>query len=124
VLASAALLAVRNPNVEGSYGLCPFLVLTGWDCPFCGGLRGSYALIHGDVAGALDHNALLPVLLLGALVMGWRWWRGTLPTWGPVQGASGKSRSGKVWIIGGVVVLVAFWVVRNLPALEYLRSTA
>ena len=59
------MLAVRNPNVSGSYGVCPFKAVTGWDCPFCGGLRGTYALIHGDVATALDRNVLLPVLARG-----------------------------------------------------------
>jgi hypothetical protein len=122
MVASAGLLAVRDPNAAGSYGFCPFLALTGWDCPFCGGLRGTYALIHGDVATALDHNVLLPALLVGALVMGWRWWRGTLPTWAP--SARGGSAASRVWLIAAVVVLVAFWVARNLPALEYLRSTA
>lgn len=108
---------LRDPNVSGSYGFCPFLATTGWDCPFCGGLRGTYALLHGDVAGALDHNVLLPLLLVGAGVVGWLLWWGRMPKW------VGLSRGGRGWIVASVVVLVVFWVVRNLPGLEYLRST-
>jgi len=28
----------------------------------CGGLRGTYSLLHGDFSGLVDHNALLAVL--------------------------------------------------------------
>src|SRR5512147_2498651 len=71
--------AVRDPNQAGSYGFCPLHALTGLDCPFCGGLRGTHALLHGDVSTALDHNLLLP-LYLGVLVaVGVMAFRGTRP---------------------------------------------
>ena len=62
-------LALRDPNQSGSYGFCPLHSLTGLDCPFCGGLRGTSALLHGDIATALDHNVLLPVYLVGLAVL-------------------------------------------------------
>ncbi len=38
------------------------------DCPACGGMSGTYSLLHRDVASAIDHNALLlgfyPLVLL------------------------------------------------------------
>jgi len=117
-VAGLGLLAVRNPNVSGSYGYCPFKAITGWDCPFCGGLRGTYALVHGDVATALDHNVLLPLMLAGLVGVGWRWSRGTPVRW------SGTSRTGRLWVVAAVVVLAVFWLARNLPALGYLRSSA
>jgi hypothetical protein len=116
--AAVGLLAVRNPNVSGSYGYCPFKAVTGWDCPFCGGLRGTYALLHGDVATALDHNLLLPLLLTGLVAGGWLWWRRVPIRW------SQCSRSGQAGIVAALLVLAVFWVARNLPALSYLRSSA
>lgn len=46
---------------------CPFRVVTGWDCPLCGGTRMGSALLHGDVAAAFAFN---PVALVGIAVLG------------------------------------------------------
>ncbi len=82
---------------------CPFKVITGWDCPACGGLRMTHDLLHGDVAGAVADNVFvlvgLPLLVLWGL---WRYKRAKpLFTW--FTGAT-------------VLVALAAWtVVRNLP---------
>src|SRR5262245_60026021 len=34
-LIGCVVLAVRDPNERGSYGLCPFKAVTGLDCPGC-----------------------------------------------------------------------------------------
>jgi len=116
--AGLATLAIRNPNVSGSYGFCPFKALTGVDCPFCGGLRGTYALLHGDFATAINHNLLLPLMLVALAVVLAVWWRGSL---GPITATGLTSR----WaIVAAVTVLVVFWVLRALPALPYLASSA
>lgn len=119
-----ALLWARDPNSGGSYGFCPLRALTGLDCPFCGGLRGTYALMHGDVATALDHNLLLPLFLGVTLAVGVRAW---------LRSGSGQrspSRPGVIagapvglwWLLGLATVL--FFVVRNLPWFPYLDSAA
>ena len=46
----------------GLYPSCPSQLLLGLDCPMCGGLRGTFALLHGDFPAFVDHNALLVVL--------------------------------------------------------------
>ena len=38
---------------------CPFLQLTGWQCPGCGSLRGILALLHGDIGRVLELNVML-----------------------------------------------------------------
>ncbi len=43
---------------------CPVRLLTGWDCPFCGLLRGTHALLRGNLSEALSYNLLLPLILL------------------------------------------------------------
>lgn len=36
-------------NADLVYPLCLFKLLTGWNCPFCGGLRLMHDLLHGDL---------------------------------------------------------------------------
>lgn len=118
--AALGVLALRDPNQSGSYGFCPLHALTGLDCPFCGGLRGTYALLHGDVATALDHNLLLPLYLGVFVAVGVIAFRGTR------AGGFGDVRSGRgrllVW--GLVAVTTVFFVVRNLPWFPYLDARA
>jgi hypothetical protein len=117
VLAAWTYVALVDPNVAGLYPVCPFRALTGLDCPFCGGTRAAHALAHGDVAAALDHNVLVTLAVpVGAVLWArWLWqrYRGTPTSYAlkpPVAAA----------LIG---LLVAFMVIRNLPAFGYLRST-
>ena len=109
-LASLALLHVRDPHHSGSYGYCPFLVLTGHPCPGCGGLRAMNDLTNGDFVGAVSSNAMA-VVLLGLLFGAWvvwmsRRWRGRR---GPLPGLNATA---VVWV---AVAFVVFGVVRNTP---------
>lgn len=72
-LATVAALHVRDPHQQGSWGFCPFRLLTGLPCPGCGSLRAVNDLTHGDVAAALGSNAVT-VLLLGGAVVLWLTW--------------------------------------------------
>ncbi|MFL6070672.1 MAG: DUF2752 domain-containing protein [Actinomycetes bacterium] len=115
-----AVLFVRDPNQSGSYGFCPLHSLTGLDCPFCGGLRGTHALLHGDVATALDHNLLLP-LYLGVLVT-----VGVMAFRPSGVGGLSDLRNGRGRLVmwGLVAVTLAFFVIRNLPWFPYLDAQA
>jgi hypothetical protein len=73
LLAAVALLHVRDPHESGTYGYCPWLLLTGTYCPGCGGLRAVYDLSHGDLAGAVSSN-LLVVALVPVAVLAWAAW--------------------------------------------------
>jgi hypothetical protein len=109
-LASLALLHVRDPHDPGSYGYCPFLLLTGHPCPGCGGLRAMNNLTNGDFVGAVSSNAMA-VVLLGLLFGAWlvwivRRWRGQD---GPLPGLTA---TGVVWV---ALAFGVFGVVRNTP---------
>jgi hypothetical protein len=111
-------LLVVDPNQPGSYGVCPFRLVTGLDCPGCGTLRSIHALLGGDLSRAVDHN-LLTVLLVPVLVAVWFRWL--------VSSRSGRAQlpAAPAWFGHGVVVVaLAFWVARNLPAFAWLGSTA
>jgi hypothetical protein len=109
-LLGCAYLAVVDPNNPSApMPVCPTKVVTGWDCPACGGLRMTRALLHGDVAAAARANLLLLVLAPLAVVWLGTWWRRTLRA-GPAPAPSVP------WTLAGplLVVAVAWTVVRNL----------
>jgi hypothetical protein len=76
-------LAAVDPNQPGHYPLCPTRAIFGVDCPGCGLMRSTHDLVTGNVAGALDHNVLVVVLVPVAIVLWIRWflqsWRGQSP---------------------------------------------
>ncbi len=116
VVALSVALHVRDPHESGSWGFCPWLVLTGTSCPGCGGLRAVNQLTRGDLAAAASSN-LLFVGSVPLLVVLWtRWladrWRGVRRV--------GSQGTGALWALVFSVVALVFWVTRNLPALGWL----
>jgi hypothetical protein len=80
-LCATAYVGLVDPNEPGHYPLCPTKALSGLDCPGCGGLRATHALVTGDLVGALDHNAFVVLVVLPLAVAAWvawlvRCWRG------------------------------------------------
>lgn len=108
----------RDPHSPGSWGLCPWLQLTGQFCPGCGALRAVNDLSHGDLVGAASSN-LLFVAAIPLLVLWWVSW--TRRAWsGHDAPARPGSRHPGVWIAVFVVVMVVFGVVRNVTAGSWL----
>ncbi|MCA1279199.1 DUF2752 domain-containing protein [Saccharopolyspora sp. 7B] len=99
---------------------CPLLFLTGFDCPFCGGSRMLGALLHGDLARAVDLNAfalvlVLPVAVLFLIASARQEVRGIPSPW--LVGRPGR------WAANAVLAAAVVWgVVRNLPGFEALRA--
>jgi hypothetical protein len=112
LLGGCVALAVVDP----SHGppICPFKAVTGWDCPGCGGTRAAHQLFTGHIGAALSFNVLavlaMPFILWGlfasltAMLGGPRW-----------RSISLSSQ----WTRVALVVLVAFWVLRNLPVAPF-----
>jgi len=113
-VAAVGVVAVVDPNEAGHYPTCPFLALTGLACPGCGSLRAVHALAHGDVGTALGLN-LLTVLAVVPLVVIWARWLVRSRT-----GASRRTVAPAPLLWGMLVLVVAFGVLRNLPAFAWL----
>jgi hypothetical protein len=118
--AATAYVGLVDPSDGGAYPVCPSQALFGIDCPACGGLRGTHALLNGNVVGALDHNLLLPLLLAlpAAALALW-----LLPLAGR---PSPRVRLPRWSLVAAGAVAAVFTVLRNLPvaALEFLASGA
>jgi len=84
---------------------------SGFHCPGCGMTRAAYAVIHGDVSTAFWLNPLWMVLLpVACLLAVWKWW-GWLR--GRPVALPWLSHKWMAW--GGLAVLLAFGVLRNIP---------
>lgn len=117
---ASAVVAVRDPHVQGAYGVCPFLAATGLPCAGCGGLRATHDLLHGDVGAALAQNALAVGLVLLAAVAWTRWavrtaGRGSARASGPGATTTSTGASSTLVLVGGAVVVV-LTLVRWTPA--------
>jgi len=93
-----------DPHRPGAlFPACPFKLLTGWNCPACGGLRMTHDLLHGEVSAAVVDNVFLLIGL--PLLAIWAVWR---------------RRRGQRVFTPAVIVVIAIamlgWtVLRNLP---------
>jgi hypothetical protein len=93
-----------DPHRPGAlFPACPFKLLTGWNCPACGGLRMTHDLLHGDLPAAVVDNVFLMIGL--PLLAIWAVWR---------------RRRGQRVFTPAVLVVIAIaalgWtVLRNLP---------
>jgi uncharacterized protein DUF2752 len=89
---------------------CPFYVLTGHPCPFCGGTRAYAAMWRGDVGAAFRFLPLGPLFFVATFVVagyaGWATVTGRrvqvrIPTW--------------AWMVGGAALALSwslklFWL--------------
>ena len=99
-----AYVGMADPHRPGSlFPPCPFKLLTGWNCPACGGLRMTHDLLHGDLAAAVVDNVFL-LIGLPALAL-WVLWR--------------VKQGQRAFTLPAIVVMavaaIAWTVVRNMP---------
>lgn len=96
---------------DGSMPLCASQALFGVDCPLCGGLRCTGALLRGDWLAAADHNVILAVALPLAAIA-WAVW--LVAAWRdrPLP----RLQVGRAWWAVGIAAVVAFTLVRNSDA--------
>ncbi|HEY8480825.1 MAG TPA: DUF2752 domain-containing protein [Spirillospora sp.] len=115
--AAVAYVAAVDPNEEGHYPTCPFLALTGLQCPGCGSLRTVHALAHGHFHEAIALN-VLTVAVIPALAYFWfRWARARLRN-RPAR--TKAAHPAFIWAFFTVVMV--FWLVRNLPFGSFLAA--
>jgi hypothetical protein len=52
---------------------CPFRMVTGWQCPLCGGTRLGSALLRGDMGAAFADNPVVLISLVVVSLLGGLW---------------------------------------------------
>ena len=109
-VAATAYVAAVDPNEQGHYPTCPFLSLTGLQCPGCGSMRTVHALAHGRLDEAAGLN-ILTVVMLPVLAFLWVRWARARALDRPVR--TKVAHPALIW--GLLATVLVFWVVRNLP---------
>jgi hypothetical protein len=111
------LLYLFNPSENRFYPRCFFHMITGWDCPGCGGLRASHQLLHGHWREAFVLNPLF-VVALPILVL--------FVTRYLLVRVTGKKIpqpfNSTIWVWVAAVIVIGFGVLRNLPWHPWLAS--
>ena len=101
---AVAYTGVVDPHVRGSiFPQCPFKLLTGWNCPACGGLRMTHDLLHANLSAAVVDNVFLLVGIPALIV------------WVLLRRRARKPAMTPVIVAMLVAVSIAWTVVRNLP---------
>jgi len=112
--ASAIPLYFLDPSISGVFPSCPFRALTGMYCPGCGTLRALHGLLHGNITGAFMLNPLtvliLPLVIYAFVSLVAEVLRGR-----PLPRLFDSPRY--IWALFAVVM--AFWVLRNIPVYPF-----
>lgn len=110
LIAGMAFFYVFNPETHSFFPRCPFLQITGYECPGCGSQRAIHHLLHFHFSDAFAHNVLMPLFvpyfLLGAYL----------------AFCGGKERFprfeklffGKCAALIVVLAILMYWVLRNM----------
>ncbi len=117
VAIAAGVLRVFNPATAGFYPPCLFRAFTGYLCPGCGTTRALHQLLNGHVAAAFRLNPLMMLLLP---------YVGYSAASAGLEMVCGRTlprvfiRPAFIWIL--LVVIVLFWILRNIPVLAALQA--
>lgn len=117
VLMSAGALGflyLYNPSASALYPTCPFLAFTGCYCPGCGSLRALHQLMRGHLAAAFGLNTLMvfSVPFIGYFFL-------SLAKFAVVGRPLRAFFIRPVLIWSLLVVILAYWILRNIPVYPF-----
>lgn len=104
----------------GGFPRCPFLSVTGLHCPGCGSQRALSALLHGDFLAAIQLNILLVLFLPLFLLVSFYYLRSLFGGWIHRP----RLLYSNTFVFSVLVLVLSFWVLRNLPGFEWLYHAA
>lgn len=101
-----------NPSTSVLFPKCPFLSITGYQCPGCGSQRAIHQMLNLDFLSAFRYNALLILAIpyiLGAVFFASQKKKATVSiiTWR-------KRLYGQKAIYIMLTIILVFWVGRNI----------
>ncbi len=99
-----------NPNTFAYTPKCYFHSFTGLHCPGCGSQRALHEILHGNIWTGFKHNFLI---LLAILIIGYKFYIYYVNTIKKQAKKNLLQHNAAPWLI--LVIVLGFWVLRNLP---------
>ncbi len=110
IVLAAIILYYFNPAGSQLYPSSPFRALTGLYCPGCGSLRAIHQLLHGHFLAALDLN---PLMVLATPYLIYSFISYTSPVILGQKIPQVYVKPALIWLF--LKVVLAYWVLRNIP---------
>lgn len=110
ILAATFILYFFNPSTSGVYPPSPFRALTGLYCPGCGTLRALHHLLHGHIITAFGLN---PLMMLALPYLIYSYISYSAPVILEREIPQIFIKANWIWLI--LKVILAYWVLRNIP---------
>lgn len=108
VIAAICIYFYFDPADSVFFPRCPFLSVTGFQCPGCGSQRAIHSLLHGDISAAWHYNCMLILFApLIALLLFAEFTRNSYPRL--------YTRINSAPVIWGSFIVLFLWgIVRNI----------
>ena len=109
-IAFGAILYFFNPENTIWLPKCPILLLTGFQCPSCGGQRAFYQLVHGNLIEAFMYNPFLIISIPYAVLL-------ILVTWFIPKHKCIRLRKfcyHKATVFTYIALMLIWWILRNI----------
>ena len=104
ILAIIAFFSFVDPTASPYFPRCSFRALTGFECPGCGTSRALHSLAHGHLIEAFGYNPILFLAIPTIIVLLF----------------SKKARRSVTLPVVVLIVILLYWVIRNLPQFHSL----
>ncbi len=120
LVTGAVFLFFINPSAPANqwFPKCPFLLLTGYQCPGCGSTRACYQLLHLHPFAAFKFNPLM-MLTLPFIVYGFLGYTRSAITGKPQRRVFIPPFYMWAWL----ALLIIFWIFRNTPWYPFSPSS-
>ena len=100
-----------NPKSFAYFPKCPFYSFTGLYCPGCGSQRAFHEMLHGNLWVGIQHNFLIILALLVIFYKFYVFFQNRFQKENTVKNI--LYHNATPWVI--LVVVVSFWILRNIP---------
>lgn len=114
VLAVFFIYSILDPASNSIFPNCPFLSLTGFQCPGCGSQRATHQLLNGNILAAFQYNPLfviaIPYIFVGALF--------GLPVFKEKYLGLQRFLFGYKTIYIILTIIILFWILRNVISIS------
>ena len=98
-----------NPSNSSIFPKCPFYSITGIYCPGCGSQRAAHQILNGNIIEGVRHNYLIALLGLVLLYQAFIYLMNNILK----KNIPNLLHNSKV-TLGILIVIILFWILRNL----------